>query len=40
MVAHSIASWGLGRNEEIVLDGRVPDCTFVRATNDVLLSRV
>lgn len=40
MVAHSIASWGLGRNEEIVLDGRVPDCTFVRATNDVLLSRI
>ncbi|PWA90132.1 hypothetical protein CTI12_AA102250 [Artemisia annua] len=39
MVAHSIATWGIGCNDEIVLEGRVPNCSLDRVTNDVLLSR-
>ena len=39
MVAHSIATWGIGCNDEIVLEGRVPNCILDRVTNDVLLSR-
>ncbi|PWA53683.1 reverse transcriptase [Artemisia annua] len=37
-VAHSIASWALECNDELILEGGVPNCACIWATNDVLSS--
>lgn len=36
MVAHSIATWTIGCNDEIVLEGTVPDCASVWVAKSVL----
>ena len=37
-VAHSIANWIVGCNDEIIMEGRVPDCALTQAMKDVLVS--
>nr|GEV23192.1 aspartyl protease AED3-like [Tanacetum cinerariifolium] len=39
-VAHSIAAWVVGCNNEIVLESRVPDCALECAMDDVLLCSI
>ncbi|PWA73584.1 hypothetical protein CTI12_AA146360 [Artemisia annua] len=38
MVAHSIASWALGCTSNVILEGEVPTCAVVLATEDVVSS--
>ncbi|GJX63743.1 reverse transcriptase [Tanacetum coccineum] len=37
-VAHSIATWALSCSDELILEGSVPECACIWATDDVLSS--